>query len=126
VLTRLSKLVLVLALAGSIGLHWAVFQAVAWTTMVASFSRSLPLSEALEKTFDGKHPCSLCKEIAKAKQSEKKAQYPMLVKKLDLMTAKEGFVFCAPPYFWRMRTGEARLRALRFEPPTPPPRGSIA
>jgi hypothetical protein len=57
VLTRLSKLVLALALAGSIGLHWAFLQAVAWTGMVASYACILPISEALQKTFDGKHPC---------------------------------------------------------------------
>jgi len=57
VLTRLSKLVLALALASSIGLHWAFLQAVAWMGMVASYARVLPISEALQKTFDGKHPC---------------------------------------------------------------------
>jgi len=31
------------------------------------------VSEALSKTFDGKHPYRLCKQIAAAKKSEKKA-----------------------------------------------------
>jgi hypothetical protein len=68
VFARLPKLAVITALAGSIGLHWGFFQSVAWVGMVINYSHDAPLPEALVKTFDGKHPCCLCKEIAKGKQ----------------------------------------------------------
>lgn len=52
------------------GGHWAMLQGIAWTSMVRDFSKSGSLTEAVSKTFDGKHPCPLCKKIAKAKSSE--------------------------------------------------------
>ncbi len=55
------------------GGHYALLQTVAWTTMVNDFSRTGSLSMAVEKTFDGRHPCPLCKKIAKARSAEGKA-----------------------------------------------------
>jgi len=65
VFVRLPKICLVVALACSVGLHWAVFQSIAWLGMLASYSQELPIAQAVARTFDGKHPCSLCKEIAR-------------------------------------------------------------
>ena len=59
VIARFPRFLIVLALAGSIGLHWAFLQSVAWDGMVISYSEDAPLSEALAKTFDGRHPCFL-------------------------------------------------------------------
>ena len=52
------------------GGHWAMLQSVAWAGMVKDFSRTGSLTEAVSKTLDGRHPCSLCKKIAQAKSSE--------------------------------------------------------
>lgn len=54
------------------GGHWAVLQGVAWGRMIQSYSSQGSFSSAVEKTFDGKHRCSLCKKIEQAKQQEKK------------------------------------------------------
>jgi hypothetical protein len=62
VFSRLPKLAVVAALACSMGLHWGFFQSVAWVGMVIHYSHDAPLTEALMKTFDGHHPCALCKE----------------------------------------------------------------
>ena len=64
-LYRLTRIAIVAALACSIGLHWGFLQSAAWVGMVIHYSQDAPLKEALVKTFDGKHPCALCKEIAK-------------------------------------------------------------
>ena len=74
VLSRLPKLVLSLSLSLSIGLHWALLQAVAWTGMVVIYSQTAPLTVALAKTFDGKHPCKLCKLVDAGKQTEQKQE----------------------------------------------------
>lgn len=47
----------------SLGLHWAVIQGIAWTTMLVSYSQSDGLIQAVTKTFDGQHPCPLCEAV---------------------------------------------------------------
>jgi len=89
-----------MALACSIGLHWALLQSLAWAGMVVSYSQEATLKEALIKTFDGRHPCSLCKEIAKGKHSDKKSEAPLQPNKLEFLSATPRFVFSAPRDFW--------------------------
>jgi len=75
VFIRIGKIFLVLALVAMLGAHWALLQTVAWTTMLADNLRSGSLHDAVTRTFDGQHPCCLCKAIAAGKQSEKKAEF---------------------------------------------------
>lgn len=63
------------------GGHLALLQGVAWVTMVHDFSRTGSLSQAVGKTFDGHHPCPLCKKIAMARTSQEKAPVTMKVDK---------------------------------------------
>ena len=55
-----------MALAAALGLsggHWMLLQSVAWAGMIVEYSRHAPLQTALEETFDGKHPCPMCRMI---------------------------------------------------------------
>src|SRR5437867_4285298 len=97
---RLPRILIALALASSIGLHWAFLQAVAWAGMVISYSQDAPLTEAVVKTFDGQHPCKLCKQIAKGKRSEKRTEYKHELSKLEFPYASVAFIFRAPALFW--------------------------
>ena len=73
------------------GGHYALLQTVAWTTMVNDFSRTNSLSMAVEKTFDGRHPCPLCKKIAKARSAEEKAPATVKVeKKAEVFVVARG------------------------------------
>jgi hypothetical protein len=67
-----------LALFLSAGGHWAMLQGVAWATMIRDYSRTGSLTKAVEKTFDGKHLCPLCRKIAAQRTHEEKA--PVTVK----------------------------------------------
>ena len=71
-LKKFGYALIALALFLTAGGHYALLQTVAWTTMVNDFSRTGSLSMAVEKTFDGRHPCSLCKKITKARSTEEK------------------------------------------------------
>jgi hypothetical protein len=71
------------------GVHWAILQSVAWTGMVICYSHEGSFREALQKTFDGKHPCKLCKIVTAAKKSEKKEASQKPIHDLD-------FLFNAP------------------------------
>jgi len=71
-LSKFARLFLAFAVLIASGGHWAALQSVAWTRMLAVNVRHSSVVVALEKTFDGRHPCRLCKSIASAKQKEKK------------------------------------------------------
>ena len=122
VLKRLAKLALVLALTCSLGLHWAVFQSVAWVGMVVSYSQDLPLAAALSQTFDGKHPCSLCKQIAQGRQSEKRPASGQIAKRLDYSYLKATFVFVAPEAFRETDWPDTASWRLTQPPLLPPPK----
>ncbi len=118
-------MVIALALASSIGLHWTVLQVVAWAGMIVGYSQEAPLGEAVVKTFDGQHPCKLCKEIAKGKQSEKKPEFKSELSKLEFRYVPSAFIFRAPSSFREVRVGNDRADLLTHAPPVPPPRGFL-
>ena len=74
----------------SIGVHWEVLQSVAWFGMVINYSQGTSLKEGLSKTFDGKHPCCLCKMVQAGKKSENKpdAQISKIIKSDLLMETR--------------------------------------
>ena len=74
----LGCIVMTAALFLSTGGHLALLQGVAWATMIRDYSRTGSVTAAVEKTFDGRHPCALCKKIAAQRSHEEKA--PVTVK----------------------------------------------
>jgi hypothetical protein len=126
VIVRFGKIAVVFALIATLGAHWALLQTVAWTTMLANNLRSQPLSEAVAHTFDGKHPCPLCKAIAAGKKSEKKNEFTAPTPKLEFPPAKENPVLIAPSNFHLLPLANSFSDSLAQEPPTPPPRGCLA
>jgi hypothetical protein len=123
VLVRIGKIFLVLALAAMLGAHWAALQTVAWTTMLADNLRSNSFQVAAEKTFDGKHPCCLCKAIAAGKQSERKTEFSLQPQKLEFPPLKENFVLIAPSQFHLLPLANFFAKSFASKPPLRPPRG---
>ena len=119
---RIPRLAIVAALACSIGLHWGFLQSVAWVGMVVNYSQSGTVTEALAKTFDGKHPCALCKTIAKGKQTEKKSEFPAKGKKAVFPYSPAVFVFGTPMHFRKAIGLDEEADSLNLAPPVPPPR----
>ena len=119
---RLPGFAVAAALALSIGLHWGLLQSVAWVEMLVTYSHDAGMAEALAETFDGRHPCCLCKAIAKARQSEKKSQYQPPLKKFECLAAQPQLVLpgASGRQFLPLATG--LLDSVLFSPPTPPPR----
>ena len=50
------SIVVLLAMVCCAKVHLPLLQVVAWTGMVVKYAQTVPLSEALEMTFDGDHP----------------------------------------------------------------------
>jgi hypothetical protein len=92
VLVRLGKFLVVVALVVTVGAQWTVLQTVAWATMLANDLRTQSMIEAMTHTFDGKHPCCLCKAIAAGRKSEKKSEAVSPTFKLEFPPAQENFI----------------------------------
>jgi hypothetical protein len=122
VLKRLSRILIALALAGSIGLHWAFLQWVAWAGMVITYSHEGPVSEAVAKTFDGNHPCCLCKQIRESKQAEKKPEGKFEAGKLKFRYSAAAFLCPRLPELWELAPPDDAADPLTHAPPSPPPR----
>ena len=113
------------ALVTAIGAHWLVLQSVAWTTMLADNLRTGSLPAAVQKTFDGKHPCALCKEIAKGKQAEKKAEFKVDSNKFEFSYTLSKFIFYPPSTHSEMRPGNLSSELLVSTPLIPPPKALL-
>jgi hypothetical protein len=126
VFARLAKMAMIVTLVATTGAHWALLQSVAWTTMLAENLSCGSVSQAVSRTFDGKHPCPLCKAIATGKKSEKKKDSTLQLQKFEFPLANENPALVAPSQF------EAPPPAIAFpkvhirRPPVPPPRGLIS
>ena len=121
---RFGRGCVLVALIVSTGAHWATLQTVAWTAMLADNLRTHALGEAMTFTFDGKHPCCLCRAIAAGKQSERKAEFPPPVSKFEFPPLPETLVLVAPSSFRILPMADIFTESLPLRPPTPPPRGS--
>lgn len=129
--SRICMLAYCMGLFGFIGGNWALLQCVAWTKMLWDYSHtsqsvsSQSIKKAVTRTFDGKHPCSLCKRIVKGKAKEKETTKtvqinfevrhfpkPVMVQ-LTALVPREG-----SPIAMNRKHGQ---QILRMHPPTPPP-----
>jgi hypothetical protein len=113
-----------LALACSIGLHWAFLQSFAWTTMLVDNLATTSFSAALQRTFDGKHPCALCKAVAEGKKSEKKADTLLRLKKFEGLSTPVVMTLSPLASFPSIEAPNASLETVSHAPPTPPPRAA--
>ena len=119
---RLPRLLVTVALACSVGLHWSLLQSVAWTSMLVGNLQFLTISEAVQRTFDGKHPCALCKAVAEGKRSEKKSETVLSLKKFDGLNQAVAILFSPPASFSAVEARAIFLKSFVQAPPTPPPR----
>jgi hypothetical protein len=106
----------------AIGGHWAVLQSVAWVRMAVRFSEQAPLGQALRMTFDGKHPCKLCKAVQEGRHSAQQESSGQSGPKLDLVCFSSVPVLVRQPVS-EFVSSQEKSSAQRSEPPShPPPR----
>lgn len=104
------------------GAHWAALQTVAWTTMLASNLRTHSVAEAVADTFDGDHPCPLCRAIAAAKKSEGKSAAVSPVLKQEFPPAANKITLHPPSRFEILTPANSFAGSVFLRPPVPPPR----
>lgn len=106
-----------------------ILQMCAWTGMVARFAQEGPVTEAISKTLDGKHPCRLCHAVRDGRAEERKAGKAAMVApvKWDLLMANLRPTTLGPVESdGRLMTFGflARPSKDRSSPPVPPPRAA--
>jgi hypothetical protein len=121
-LVRLGKVLVVFALVATLGAHWALLQTVAWTTMLASNLETTSLQAAMAKTFDGQHPCCLCKAIAAGKKSQEKNQFTVEKQRLEFPPLPRSLVLIAPSRLDLFPRKDSFAKSFFPQPATPPPR----
>jgi hypothetical protein len=126
VLARCGKVLVVVALVLTTGLHWAALQTVAWTTMFASDLCHDSLSSAVSETFDGLHPCCLCKAIAAAKQQQKKSEAALASLKMEFPPVTGKLKLQPPAQFEIVPAGDTFAESIPSKPPVPPPKSFLA
>jgi hypothetical protein len=112
----------ILALCCAIGLHWVALQSVAWTAMVIEYSKRAPLCQAIEQTFDGAHPCSLCHIVSKGKNSEKKSSLQSAAPKIDMICVTRAIRLLPPLTLFEYAASVFSSFDIGYSPPVPPPR----
>jgi hypothetical protein len=122
-LSRFSRIVTFIALLQILGGHWAILQTAAWVGMVVSYTQSdSSLPEALKKTFDGDHPCVVCKMVKSGRASEEKKDLSYEVVKLDAVLADQIELPAPARENYYLVTLLRRIPGGAWPVPTPPPR----
>ena len=119
---RAAKIAIILAVALSLGLHWAVLQSVAWAGMFATYAQQTTLREAFVKTFDGKNPCRICKLVREGQQSEKAKESVLPLAKFESLPCASAFVLNPPVISTCPPLADFAAFPRAESPPTPPPR----
>lgn len=115
------------------GAQWDLLQGFAWGRMIASYSRTMPLNEAVRLTFTPENLCGLCKVVAEVRTradadhgAGDKTPADIVAKaKAPIARAPEhAFVFqVLPAPSWPMENLLPDACA-RPAPPTEPPRAA--
>lgn len=124
---HLAHLLLCIACLQLAGGHWVVLQVAAWTGMVVEYTAREGVVAGIEKTFDGRHPCSLCIVVSSGQLADKGdgKQTPKLMGKLVKLESVllPGVELPPVPVCAAVAWPEIVLVASgRMDaPPTPPP-----
>ena len=119
---RPGRWVVVLAVILATGSHWFFLQSVAWVGMTVGFSRTEPLTTAIQKTFNGQHPCGLCKLVDEGRKAEREGEMQKPQTKLDLFCERVSSLTSEPLPFCAPLAVPIHLDARAEAPPVPPPR----
>lgn len=128
-LKRLCLPVVLFAWLMATGAQWDAVQTYGWGRMFANYSRTMPWSKAIERTFSGEM-CGVCRTVAAAKQQERE-NAPVVpgnesgTKVLLVYQPAASFVFSlSEPSAWP--PSDQQLMGMpRAAPPVPPPRNLL-
>ena len=123
---RIGRTLALIALLNFAGAHWIVLQSIAWSSMVAKRARHFHLAEAVQKTFDGAHPCSLCKGISRAQEKERKPPVRAEFHKIPLLQTSDAIAVPTLDSSTALMEPTVLIPRRSFRPDYPPPRLSLS
>ncbi len=110
------------------GSHWDLVQTFGWGRMIVTYSHSMSLRQAVEKTFAGDTLCGVCEVVQGAKQQQDAAGAKIpgtkAPEKIFFVSTPGVLVYAspAPSCAGLVPAVSALLSAERTAPPLPPPR----
>jgi len=122
VLCLAGRFVTVVALCSAIGLHWIALQSVAWTAMMIQNAKQTSFCQAVQRTFDGGHPCSLCHLVNKGNASGQKQDAQTVTPKIDIICVARTIRLLRIFAFFEYAPGDFSFLNCGESPPVPPPR----
>lgn len=124
VFKRLQLLFVLFAWFLATGAQWDVVQTIGWGRMIANYSRSMPLLDAVKMTFTAENMCRVCEVVSEAKQQENEAQTlggSVKTKLVLIFQPVPSLVLPIPASpEWPVLQMQPE-NAPRLAPPTPPP-----
>lgn len=125
---RLSLITMLTAWLLATGSHWDLVQTFAWGRMIATYSQSMPLAQAVRLTFTPDNLCGVCESVSQAKQQQDAtlpAEGKSFGKILLVFQPVSAFVaVLAESGKWTSVETVPVLRD-RLEPAVPPPRAVV-
>ena len=77
------------------GAALALLQTAAWVSMLACRAPSQGIAASVKSTFDGKHPCPMCKAVDAGKATEKKSESPLKSPRFEFPAESDRFCLIA-------------------------------
>jgi hypothetical protein len=112
------------------GGQWSLLQVTAWSGMIVTRTVESGVKDALASTFDGEHPCPLCKVITHAQQEKEDQPAPVnsagklkIEANLTSATVVQRRSHLIEEQSWREPLQS--LASCDLEPPIPPPRECV-
>ena len=123
-LKKLGTLLLGLSLLSSAGGYFFAIQSIAWAGMLWYNAHHDSALVAMQKTFDGKHPCGRCHEIGSEQAKQTKVPAQDLERRFDPANLNQQ---CFTARSWEISSLKwsyalESLTTRQTAPPLPPPR----
>lgn len=123
---KLSLITMLAAWLLATGSHWDLVQTFAWGRMIATYSKSMTVSQAVKLTFTADNLCGICETVRDIDLDHRDAALPADGKsfgKILLVYQPEPAFFAALPQTGKLSANDfAPEQRDRHPPPVPPPR----
>lgn len=122
-LSRFTRIIAATLLALFLGVHWFALQSVGWASMLVSRTQTAGWQEAVRTTFDGDHPCEVCKLVSAGRKAEKLPSVEFKVTKIEAGVPSDQVEIPEPPAFTGVAVAAIAVpSSVRSAPSLPPPR----
>lgn len=116
------RLALIAAVLFGSGAHWVLLQTAAWATMAWDNARELPITAALSRAFDGRHPCGMCHLVEDGAGNASDQAQRAAPAGVDWIAVPPLSLPPRPPEAVRGSDADETALSVASPPSTPPPR----